>query len=438
MSSHFDKSLFPDSVKVAKNGHLTIAGHDLVELAQTYGTPFYCYDGLSILGQVERLQKLIKRYYPGESQLAYASKAYFSYAFAKKLAAMGIGADVVSLGEINLAQKAGFSPQAIHLHGNNKSKEELQAALDWGIQAIVVDNLQELALLEELAADTEKQAQIWLRITPDLEVDTHPHIETSHADSKFGLHITNGEAGEAIRRAMACRWLNLTGLHTHLGSQIHDSEPYRQAIEMICELAQNEDYTPAEISPGGGWGVRYLSTDPDDDPEPWIRTVSGAVQEACVRYDWPYPRLVLEPGRWVIARAGVSIYRTGTQRTTPTGLNIVAIDGGLADNPRVALYQAQYSACLANHADRQPERNVRIVGKYCESGDVLISEIGLPAIEPGDLLAIPVSGAYQLSMASNYNYASRPTVLWLEEGGVEVMQQREIPDQDGWLVNLSI
>ena len=429
-----DLSLFPISAAISAQGHLTIAGHDLADLAETYGTPLYLYDGKTVRSQIDRLHHLFKRYYPGQAMLAYASKAYFSFSMAQRIAHTGAGADVVSLGEIHLAQKAGFNPGVIHLHGNNKTAVELQAAIDWGIQAIVVDNLDELALLEELAAKSNKRPRIWLRITPDLAVDTHPHIETSHSDSKFGLHIQNGEATEAVRRSLASPWVELTGLHTHLGSQIFDPNPYRQAIEMLCALAADENYMPAEISPGGGWGVRYTDDDPNDEAEPWVQTVSGAVQEACVRYDWRYPRLVLEPGRWVVARAGVAVYRTGTQKVTPAGTHIVAIDGGLADNPRVALYQARYTARLVQQAAVTPTEKVRVVGKYCESGDVLIPEILLPPVQRNDLLVTPASGAYQLSMSSNYNFAARPPVLWLEPDHVEVMQCCEQPDQPGWWV----
>ena len=434
MTPEVDLTLFPNSSSLTNTGHLTIAGHDLEQLASRHGTPLYIYDGSTIRHHIERLRSLLKDYYPGESMLAYASKAYFSLAMAQHLNNLGIGADVVSLGEIQVARKAGFSPERIHLHGNNKSDAELQAAAEWGIQAVVVDNLDELQSLERICANLKKECRIWLRITPDLEVDTHPHIETSNVYSKFGLHISNGEAALALQRALASRWLKLTGLHCHLGSQISDPEPYRQALDLICSLAQGENYVPMELSPGGGWGVRYTSEDPNDDAEPWVSVLSGAVQEACIRYDWPYPRLVLEPGRWLVARAGVALYRVGTKKTTPSGIRILSIDGGLADNPRVALYQSHYSACVVQRAGSPPFQKVRVAGKYCESGDVLIPEIALPEVNSGDLLAVPVAGAYQLSMASNYNYAPRPEVLWLEENQVEVMQVREKPGQDGWLV----
>lgn len=429
-----DLSIFPNSTTINEKGHLTIAGYDLVDLANQYGTPLYVYEGATIRTQIDRLNHLFKRYYPGEALLAYASKAYLSFQFAKKLAKWGIGLDVVSLGEIRIAQMAGFHPSVVHLHGNNKSEAELMAALDWGIQAIVVDNLEELEILEQIASRSQKRARIWLRITPDLSVDTHPHIQTAHLDSKFGLHLENGEAEEALQRCLSSPWVDLSGIHAHLGSQIFDSEPYRMAIERLCEFAARNNYIPPEISPGGGWGVRYTAEDPADDPEQWVRTVSGAVQEAAIRYDWPYPRLVLEPGRWLVARAGVAVYQVGSQKTTPSNTRLVAIDGGLADNPRVALYQAHYTAKVVERPAEPPSQTVRVVGKFCESGDVLIPQVNLPTLKRGDHLAIPASGAYQLSMASNYNYAARPTVLWLEQGQIEILQQREQPDQSSWLV----
>ncbi len=429
-----DLSLFPQTAAINSLGHLTIAGHDLVELTQTYTSPLYVYDGATIRGQLSRLQNLLNQYYPGPATVAYASKAYFSQTFAAKLAELSAGSDVVSLGEIHVAQKAGFPADVIHLHGNNKTEAELRAALEWNIQAIVVDNLDELTYLEALAAEHGRPARIWLRITPDLNVNTHPHIETSHSDSKFGLHLQNGEAAEAIRLALASPWFHLAGLHTHLGSQIFEAEPYHQAIGMLFEVARANDFIPEEISPGGGWGVRYTETDGSDDAEPWVRTVAEAVQEACYTYNWSLPRLVLEPGRWLVARAGVAVYTVGTQKTTPAGTHIVAIDGGLADNPRVALYGAHYTARVVQRAAAPPTEKMRVVGKFCESGDVLIPEIMLPPVERGDLLATPASGAYQLSMASNYNFAARPPALWLEEGSVEVMQCCEQPDQPGWWV----
>ena len=336
--------------------------------------------------------------------------------------------------KLKLALQGGFPAGAIHVHGNNKSEAELSAALEINAQAIVVDSLDELTLLENLAARHHQKARLWLRVTPTVQGHTHAHIDTSGANSKFGLHIANGQAGTAIRYARASAWLDLVGLHTHLGSQLFEPGTYRQAIHQLYQLAQSEDFRPQEFSPGGGWGVRYTAADPDDHYDLWVEGVCGTVIEECSRLGWPLPRLVLEPGRSLVARAGVALYRVGAQKTTPSGLHIVAVDGGLADNPRHALYQARYTAL----AVRQPNpagaaaSPARLVGKFCESGDVLIPEILLPALESGDLIAVPVAGAYQLSMASNYNLAPRPAVLWLEEGGVEVLQKREVPYESGW------
>ncbi len=436
MATTADLTLFPPGTTVNSAGRLAINGQDLEALAREYGTPLYLYDAATIRGQAGRLAELFKRYYPGQALIAYAAKAYFSPFLAQKLQEMGVGVDVVSLGEMQIARQAGFSAGAVHLHGNNKSVEELTAALDWEIQAIVVDNLEELELLEDLAAQAHKKARVWLRITPDIEIHTHPHIATGHSESKFGLHTTNGEAAQAIQMALTSPVIELAGLHTHLGSQITEVAPYQLAVQILTGLVEETGYIPAEISPGGGWGVRYLPGDPSDDPQQWVQTVSGAVQEACIHHDWPtYPRLVLEPGRWLVARAGVAIYQVGMQKTTATGKHLIAIDGGLADNPRVALYQARYTAVPVKDPLAAVTDPVSIVGRYCESGDVLIPEISLPPLQRGDYLAVPAAGAYQLSMASNYNMAPRPTVLWLDAGKVEVMQTRENPAGPGWWQN---
>jgi diaminopimelate decarboxylase len=424
--------LFPISTTLNSNNQLAIAGHSLTDLVKNFGTPLYFYDGFTIRHQVKALQTAFVKHYPGDSLIAYAGKAYFSLGMATELAKLGVGSDVVSLGEIRVAQRAGFSPEGVHLHGNNKTQAELEAALDWGIQAIVVDNLDELDFLEELAKKKGITARIWLRITPDLDVNTHPHIETSHSASKFGLHITNGQAAKAIRKAKSSKWFNLVGIHTHLGSQLFDAAPYQKAIEMLYALAENENFIPAELSPGGGWGVRYNESDPSDAPEPWVETVSKTVVKECTRLGWPLPRLVLEPGRWIVARAGVALYQIGTQKDTPDGTHIVAVDGGMADNPRMALYGAQYTGIIANRPLDTLEVESKVVGKFCESGDVLINSVLLPSVKRGDVLAIPASGAYQLSMSSNYNFAVRPAVLWLEPEEVRMIQCCEKPEKSAW------
>lgn len=425
-------SLFPITSRINAEGHLEIGGLKLSALVEQFGTPLYIYDSATFDGQIDTLKKLLRKYYSGSASIAYATKAYFSLVFARKLGKLGVGADLITIGDICTAQKAKMDPSLLHLHGNNKSDEELRAALDWDISAIVVDSLDELEFLESIAQQLNKTARIWLRITPDIAVDTHHHIQTSHVASKFGLHISDGQAIEAIKKALNSRWLNLRGLHTHLGSQLRETEVYEQAISKMYEVADDCGFRPQEFSPGGGWGVRYLPSDEPNDPENWISAISLSVQKECAKRQWELPHLVIEPGRFTVARAGVAIYTIGAQKLTPEGEHIVAVDGGIADNPRVALYDAHYTALVVNRASERNDLKTRVVGKFCETGDVLIDEVDLPRVSRGDILAIPVSGAYQLSMSSNYNFATRPAVLWLEDGKVEVMQERERPEESKW------
>ncbi len=432
MSARAKLDLFPVSAGINSQGSLTIAGLELSGLARQWETPLYLYDGVTIRQQVEQLKSLISSVYPGALDITYAAKAYFSLGMAKKLAALDLGVDVVSLGEMEIARKAGFAPGRVHLHGNNKSEKELRAAVEWGVQAIVVDSLEELAFLERLCTRLNKTARIWLRITPGLHVDTHAYRQTAHPASKFGLPIADGQAAEAIRRGRMSEWLILTGLHMHLGSQVFEAGPYIRAIEMLLELAESCAWVPQELSPGGGWGVPYTQDDPDPDPQPWIESVAKAVQAGYERRGWALPKLLLEPGRMIVARAGVVVYTVGTTKTAEDGTYFVAVDGGMADNPRPALYQAGYTAVRVDLPDSPVTRKTRLVGKFCESGDLLIQEVYLPPVQRGDLVAMPVAGAYQLSMSSNYNLAPRPAALWLENGQVSMLQKREDPAQDSW------
>lgn len=425
-------ALFPFSAEVNAQGHLIIAGVDTCQLVQEYGTPLYIYDALTITSEVARLNTLLKEHYQGESKIAYASKAYLSPAFAKKLKPMRIGLDVVSLAELEVARDAGFDPAGIHLHGNNKTVAEIQAALVLGIQAIVIDSIDEFHLVARIAEKMQKVARCWLRLTPDLVIETHKSIQTGHIDSKFGLHVQNGEIDEALAFGVANPWINLTGIHMHLGSQLRDPDTYRKAIEVMYAVSQSNGFIPQEISPGGGWGVRYIEPDPVIDESDWVRTVSEAVSSQCLQRGWPLPTLVLEPGRWLAAQAGVALYTAGSQKVTPGGQHIVAVDGGLADNPRVEMYGAQYTAKIANDMRSPNTESVQLVGRYCESGDILAEQISLPPLHRGDILAVPVSGAYHLSMSSNYNLVPRPAVLWLENGQAEVLHQREDLAKNPW------
>lgn len=425
-------TIFPITAGRDAQGELSIDGHSLSLLAEEHGTPLYVYDGATVKSQAGRLSEELRQRYPGNVEITYAAKAYFSLGIARRLAQMNLGVDVVSLSELRIAQRADFPAAQTHLHGNNKSQEELDAAIAWGVQAVVADSLEELDFIAARAGEASKKARVWLRITPGLEVDTHPYRQTAHAASKFGLAIQGGSALEGIRKAQADSNLVLTGLHTHLGSQIFESAPYGNAVRMLMDLADEGGFIPEELSPGGGWGVPYTPEDEEGDPGEWIAAVSEALKASCKQKGWKLPKLIVEPGRWLVARAGVAVYGVGTTKISGDETYILAVDGGMADNPRPALYHANYTACIAERPDAAAVQDTRVVGRYCESGDELIHAVRLPEVRRGDHLVMPAAGAYQLSMTSNYNLAARPEVLWLEDGQVEVLQKRQQAHEDAW------
>jgi diaminopimelate decarboxylase len=427
--------LFPITTTRDNKGQMMIAGQNLRALVQQHGSPLYVYDGATLRAQLDVLRNAFEQEYRGGYEITYAAKAYFSLAMARRMAAMGLGVDVVSLGELKIAQRAGFSPKLVHFHGNNKTVPELQFALDWGISDIVVDNLSELVLLESMASERKKVISIWLRITPGVKVDTHQYWQTADVASKFGLPIHDGQASEGIRFAQGSRWLKLRGLHTHVGSQVFDSKPYCEALKRLIGLASQEEFILAELSPGGGLGVPYTPEDRVADAAGWVRAMSATLEQECGKHGWPLPKLLLEPGRWLVGQAGVAIYTVGAVKFSSDGTYIVAVDGGMADNPRPPMYQARYVAELVDREASGMLNRASLVGKYCESGDHLIPEMKLPEVHRGELIAMPVAGAYQLSMSSNYNMAARPAVLWLEDGKAEVMQHRELPEESGWWVD---
>ncbi len=408
--------LFPDTTQI-EGDVLTIAGCDLAALAETFGTPLYLYDRATLDHAVEAYRQALAAAYPGPSGLTYAGKAFLCRALAEWIGQRGLWLDCSSQGEMAIAVAGGLPPDRILVHGVNKSAADLEAARRHA-GVIVVDNLTELARLAE-------RPEIWLRFCPDVQVETHAHIQTGRAGSKFGLDEKQvEEAGRLCRE----KGLPLKGLHFHLGSQFREAAPVTAAVERTLALAARlglgEEWT---LSPGGGWGVAYHE---DDLPQPevaaYVQTVAQAVVAGCRRYGLPLPRLQFEPGRSLVARAGVAVYRLGAVKQTG-GRRWLLLDGGLADNPRPALYAARYSALPVRGAARPAAGPAWFAGPYCESGDVLIAGLPFPAVEAGEWVAVPVSGAYQLSMASNYNGACRPAVVWLEEGTARLIQRREVP-----------
>lgn len=429
--------LFPVSTTCEVGGQLCLAGHQLSDLANKYGTPLYIYDAVTIRRQVEAVRAAFAEAYPGRVEITYAAKAYFSLGIARRLAELGLGVDVVSLGEMMVARQAGFSPQNIHLHGNNKSDAELNEALHARIGAIVVDSIEELEFLADMSFKNSEPLPLWLRVNPGVLVDTHAYRQTGHRGSKFGLSMGGKDcaAVQAIRLARDTLGLELVGLHVHIGSQLFQTEPYQEALHLLFDLARQEGFYPPFISPGGGWGVPYTLEEPRLPVNYWADGIASVIKQECQVNGWPLPILVLELGRWIIAQAGVALYEVGFCKTGGDGTRWVAVDGGMGDNMRVALYGTRYSAMLVERAGEPTMQHANIVGKFCESGDVLISDIKLPEVHRGDHLAVPMSGAYHLSMASNYNMAGRPAVLCVEGDEIEVMQPREHPTQGGWWVS---
>jgi diaminopimelate decarboxylase len=427
LPSHFPRHLWPLSIHFFQK-RLFLGANALTDMARQWGTPLYIYDAATIDHAISAYRHGL-RAWPGPGLVTYASKAWLSLPLAQFLARRGLGLDVVSEGEMTIGLRGGFDAAMLHLHGNNKSPQLLQRAVDAGVGAIVVDNLHELALLEALTPP--EPLALWLRLNPDLLAPTHAYRQTGHHGSKFGM--ARAEALTAARRIAASPHLRLTGLHVHIGSQIFDLDALSAAIDRLIDLAAAiEEAGLGQIralSPGGGLGIPY---NPDDPAIPLHTLVKQLCAHAAdswrQRHGGPHPALILEPGRSLVARSGIALYTVGAVRHLEDGRRIIAVDGGMSDNPRPALYGARYTAALARNPLGEAVGPARIVGPLCESGDFLIEEVLLPEVQPGDVLAIPVSGAYQLSMASNYNGSLRPAVILHTPDGLHLMQRREIID----------
>jgi diaminopimelate decarboxylase len=437
-----DAHLWPDTTTI-EQGRLHIGGCDAVALAREYGTPLYLLDAATFRQGCRAYRAALDHGYAGPGAVHYAGKALLNTAVAQLVAAEGLGLDVVSGGELFVALRAGFPAERIHMHGNAKPRAELEQGLDAGVGRIVVDTLDELDLLAHLAAGRAAQQPIMLRLAPDIAANTHAHIETGRAASKFGLPLQALDA--AAERIAAAPGLRLAGLHCHLGSQIFDDAPFAHAIEVLLDCAarlrEGHGFAVGEISPGGGLGAPYLAEQTPPDRDAYVATLGRALVEGCRARNLPLPRLVIEPGRSIVARAGVALYQivatkplagplfTGSRPQargdTPTAGRYLHVDGGMADNIRPALYGARYTALLAGRAGMPAEEISHISGRYCESGDVLLRDSALPPAGPGDLLAFAMAGAYTLSMASNYNLVPRPALLLVGGGRAQVIQRRE-------------
>jgi diaminopimelate decarboxylase len=405
--------LFPDSAAI-EGGELAIGGVRASALAEQHGTPLVVYCEQTIRAQAQAYRRGAP-----DAAIVYGSKAFPNVAAMRLLAEEGIGADVSTLGELRYAQAAGVPPEQIVVHGNNKSDEELAAAAEADAWLVVIDEPGEV---ERCARFGVKR--VLLRVTPGIEAGGHTAIQTGHVGSKFG--VPPEDAPDVIAAARSAG-LELLGLHVHLGSQLLDEAPARFAVEwlagFVAETQAQLDWTPQVVNLGGGLGIRYVVDDPAPDPETYVRSLSQRLAQAWSAQGLPHPQLVFEPGRSLVGRAGVTLYRVGVvKRSGPT--TWVAVDGGMSDNPRPALYGAEYSALLANRADEPVAGAYAVCGKHCESGDVLIERAALPEPRRGDLLALPATGAYTLAMASNYNALTQPAAVLAGDGAARPIRRR--------------
>ncbi|UVI32339.1 diaminopimelate decarboxylase [Paenibacillus spongiae] len=417
--------------KINAQGHLEIGGCDTTDLAKQYGTPLYIVDEALVR---QRAREYVESFRASglKFQVAYASKAFSVMAMCAIAEQEDLSLDVVSDGELYTALKAGFPVQRIHFHGNNKTPDEINMALDANIGCFVVDNFVELQLLNALAGDKGKKANVLLRVTPGVEAHTHDYISTGQQDSKFGFDLANGSAYRAIQETDALTNLELLGVHSHIGSQIFEVEGFQMAAAKVAEFAvqirSELDVTFRVINLGGGFGIRYTAEDKPLPVAQYIKAITDAIKTNFSEANYPLPEIWVEPGRSMVGDAGTTLYTIGTSKDIPGVRKYIAVDGGMTDNPRPALYESKYEAVIANRANAPIEETVTVAGKCCESGDKLIIDCELPKAEIGDLLAVFCTGAYNYAMASNYNRIRRPAVVFVKDGQSDVAVKRESLD----------
>ena len=421
--------VLPISAEVNSAGHLAIGGCDLRELADRFGTPLYVYDTATLRAQLQGYRQAFTAAYP-DSELVYASKAFLNRPFARFVASQGFGFDAVSAGEIATLASAGVDLGRVYLHGNNKTPDELRFAVEHGVGRIVIDGEWEIELLERIAQDLGRRQRVLIRVSPGIDGHTHEKTTTGILDSKFGLPIVTGAAERAIRAIVASPHLEFRGIHMHLGSPIFEMEPYAQAIEVMAEfidevVRKQIGVEVPEFSPGGGFAVAYRDDQQAPAYEAYASVIASTLKREADARGFALPHITLEPGRSIVARAGMAVYTVGARKEVPGIRTYVSVDGGMADNPRVALYGSQYEAVLPERPLAPNEELVTIAGRYCESGDILIKDIELPRLRAGELLAMPAAGAYQVSMESNYNLALKAAVVMVEDGKARLIRRRQ-------------
>ncbi|KGG12252.1 MULTISPECIES: diaminopimelate decarboxylase [Prochlorococcus] len=423
-----NRNISPLTTKFDKHKRLMVGGCLLSELAKKYGTPLYVLDEKTLRQSCKSYREALKEFYPAESLVLYASKANSSLAISNIIRSEGLGIDVVSEGELITALKSGIPGEKIVLHGNNKSEKELLLAYQ-SKAIIIIDNQHDIDLLCKLINSFKLSATVMIRFTPGIECHTHEYIRTGHLDSKFGFDPEQLE--EVFTQLKKNEYINLIGLHAHIGSQIFELKPHKDLSEVMADVLQtgrNLGLPIKDLNVGGGLGVKYISSDDPPSIQSWVKAVSRAVVTACEARNLVLPRLLCEPGRSLIAASGLTLYQIGSRKDIPGGKTYISIDGGMSDNPRPITYESVYTACLVDRPFAVAKEVVTIAGKHCESGDVLLKEISLPATSTGDILGVFATGAYNLSMSSNYNRIPRPASVLVADGMSELIQLRELPE----------
>lgn len=417
-----------DYYEINDQGHLTIGGVDALNLAREYGTPLVVYDVSQIRQQFRALQQAFTKQHI-DYAISYASKAFATVAMYQVVNQEHGHIDVVSGGELFTALKAGFPSSKISFHGNNKTKAELLMAVQNHVGVIILDNFHEIKLLEEVLADTKSHIQVMLRITPGVTAHTHEYDQTGQEDSKFGFDVKSGQAEQAFLQVQASEQMTLIGLHAHIGSQILETTGFKlevkKLMQLVREWAKKYDYQPQILNLGGGFGIRYTAHDQVLALGTFVEQIVTTLRQLAEEYQLKVPAVWIEPGRSVVGSAGYSLYTIGARKDVPGLMSYVAVDGGMGDNIRPALYQADYEALLARDPAAQPVETVHLAGRYCESGDLLIKQLPLPATKTGDVIAMLATGAYGYSMASNYNRVPRPAVVFAENGHAQEVVTRE-------------
>lgn len=415
------------TMRVNNEGHLEIGGCDTVKLAQDYGTPLYVLDEQYFRQNCRDYYQAFTAQYGAD--VIYAGKSLLTLAVCRMIDEEGLSLDVVSGGELFTAIKANFPMERVYFHGNNKSADELRLALEYQVGRIMVDNPYELELLNRLAGELGVKAQILIRLTPGVDAHTHEYIRTGHIDSKFGLVVENGQAIVGVKQALSLENTNLQGFHCHIGSQIFELESYahtaRVMMDFVRQVRDETGFEPKELDLGGGLGIYYAQGDEPRPVKEYADIVMNTVKERAQTFNLPVPKIMVEPGRSIAGPAGITLYRFGAIKDIPGVRKYAAVDGGMGDNPRPALYQAKYEAYLANRMNEQPEEVVSVAGKCCESGDMLIWDLSLPMVQPGDILAVSATGAYNYTMSMNYNRLPRPAMVLVNKGSSDLILRRE-------------